>query len=96
MISFVRIHIQEKTFGLASSNTVVAKKRNSRQPERGIIYERRIMNVFQKARLNMQLDSVNRPKLELSLYKPLRSSFKAVYDFALKARQGRRSRSGGE
>ena len=35
-----------------------------------------------------QLDSVNRPKLQLSLYKPLRSSFKAVYDFALKARQG--------
>ena len=29
-----------KTFGLALSNTMVAKKRNSRQPERGIIYEK--------------------------------------------------------
>ena len=41
------------------------------------------MNIFQKVQ---RIDSVNRPKSQLSLYKPFTSSFKAVYDFAEKAR----------
>ena len=53
------------------------KKRNSRQPEWKVIYEH-----FLKS----STDSVNQPKLELSLYKPFRSSSKAVYDFAEQAR----------
>ena len=56
------------------------KKQNSRHPETGIIYERRHKH-FSKS----STDSVNRRKLQFSLYKPFRSSFKAVYDFAEQA-----------
>ena len=44
------------------------KKQNSRQPETGIIYERKIIKIFQKAQ---RIHSVNRSKLQLSLYNHL-------------------------